>query len=60
MIQVSLDQNLHNGWSMDYEGLPPVDLFIPAETDATVAALLAAIGSKAKPKKPHAGPRRIR
>ncbi len=53
VIQVSLDQNLHNGWSMDYEGLPPVDLFIPAETDATVAALLAAIGPKAKPKKPH-------
>ena len=41
IIQVSLDQNLHNGWSMDYEGLPPVDLFIPAEPDATVAALLA-------------------
>jgi thiamine pyrophosphate-dependent acetolactate synthase large subunit-like protein len=53
VIQVSLDQNLHNGWSMDYEGLPAVDLFIPAETDATVAALLAGIGSRAKPKKPH-------
>jgi thiamine pyrophosphate-dependent acetolactate synthase large subunit-like protein len=52
IIQVSLDQNLHNGWSMDYEGLPPVDLFIPAEADATVAALLDAIGSRAKPKKP--------
>jgi thiamine pyrophosphate-dependent acetolactate synthase large subunit-like protein len=53
VIQVSLDQNSHNGWSMDYEAMPPVDLFIPAETDATVAALLEAIGSKAKPKKPH-------
>jgi thiamine pyrophosphate-dependent acetolactate synthase large subunit-like protein len=53
VIQVSLDQNLHNGWSMDYEAMPPVDLFIPAETDATVAAMLDAIGSKAKPKKPH-------
>jgi thiamine pyrophosphate-dependent acetolactate synthase large subunit-like protein len=52
IIQVSLDQNLHNGWSMDYEGLPPVDLFIPAEADATVAALLEVIGSRAKPKKP--------
>jgi thiamine pyrophosphate-dependent acetolactate synthase large subunit-like protein len=52
IIQVSLDQNLHNGWSMDYEGLPPVDLFIPAEPDATVAALLVAIGNRAKPKKP--------
>ena len=53
IIQVTLDQNLHNGWSMDYEGLPAVDLFIPAEPDATVAALLAGIGSKAKPKKLH-------
>jgi thiamine pyrophosphate-dependent acetolactate synthase large subunit-like protein len=53
IIQVSLDQNLHNGWSMDYEALPPADLFIPAEPDVTVAALLDGIGSKAKPKKPH-------
>jgi thiamine pyrophosphate-dependent acetolactate synthase large subunit-like protein len=52
IIQVTLDQNLHNGWSMDYEGLPPVDLFIPAEPDATVAALLGVIESRAKPKKP--------
>ena len=53
VIQVSLDQNLHNGWSMDYQGLPAVDLFIAADTDATVAALLGAIGKNAKPKKPH-------
>ena len=52
IIQVSLDHNLHNGWSMDYEGLPPVDLFIPAEPDVTVTALLGAIGNRAKPKKP--------
>jgi thiamine pyrophosphate-dependent acetolactate synthase large subunit-like protein len=37
---------------MDYESLPAVDLFIPAESDATVAALLGAV--KPKPKKPHA------
>ena len=54
VIQVTLDQNLHNDWSMDYEGLPPVDLFIPAEPDATVSALIDAVGSKGKPKKPHA------
>ena len=54
IIQVSLDQNLHNGWSMDYEGLPAVDLCIPAETDATVEALVKEIGPRAKPKKPHA------
>jgi thiamine pyrophosphate-dependent acetolactate synthase large subunit-like protein len=52
IVQVSLDHTLHNGWSMDYEGLPPVDLFIPAEADLTVAALLGAIGNRAKPKKP--------
>jgi thiamine pyrophosphate-dependent acetolactate synthase large subunit-like protein len=52
IIQVSLDQNLHNGWSMDYEGLPPVDLFIPAETDATVEALLAVLGPSNKAPKP--------
>ena len=43
IIQVSLDQNLHNGWSMDHQGLPPVDLFIAADPDATVAALVDAL-----------------
>ena len=47
VIQVSLDHQLHNGWSMDYQGLPPVDLFIAADPDATVAALVAAIGPAA-------------
>jgi thiamine pyrophosphate-dependent acetolactate synthase large subunit-like protein len=44
IVQVTLDQQLHNGWSMDYQGLPPVDLFIAADPDAAVAALLEAIG----------------
>jgi thiamine pyrophosphate-dependent acetolactate synthase large subunit-like protein len=52
IINVSLDQNIHNGWSMDYQGLPPVDLFIAADTDATVAALLAEIGPSKNAKKP--------
>jgi thiamine pyrophosphate-dependent acetolactate synthase large subunit-like protein len=43
VIQVSLDQTLHGGWSMDYQGLPPVDCFIAAEPDAAVPALLAAL-----------------
>jgi thiamine pyrophosphate-dependent acetolactate synthase large subunit-like protein len=47
VIQVSLDHHLHNGWSMDYQGLPPVDLFIAADPDATVAALLPAMGPMA-------------
>src|SRR5579859_3987607 len=28
IIQVSLDHRIHNGWSMDYQGLPIVDLFL--------------------------------
>ena len=43
VIQVSLDHLLHGGWSMDYQGLPPIDLFIAAEPDIAVALLLAAI-----------------
>jgi thiamine pyrophosphate-dependent acetolactate synthase large subunit-like protein len=43
IIQVSLDHLLHGGWSMDYQGLPPVDLFIAAEPDAAVPLLLDAI-----------------
>jgi len=44
VIQVSLDHQLHNGWSMDYQGLPPVDLFIAADPDTVTTALAAAIG----------------
>jgi thiamine pyrophosphate-dependent acetolactate synthase large subunit-like protein len=53
VIQVSLDHQLHNGWSMDYQGLPPVDLFIGADPDATAAALVEAIG----PVEPAAAPK---
>ena len=40
IIQVSLDHVLHNGWTADHQSLPPVDLFIAADPDAAVAALL--------------------
>jgi thiamine pyrophosphate-dependent acetolactate synthase large subunit-like protein len=40
VIQVSLDHHLHNGWSMDYQGLPPVDLFVAADPDSVVVAML--------------------
>jgi thiamine pyrophosphate-dependent acetolactate synthase large subunit-like protein len=43
IIQVSLDHLLHGGWSMDYQGLSPVDLFIAAEPDAAVPLLLEAL-----------------
>jgi len=40
VIQVSLDHHLHNGWSMDHQALPVVDLLLPAEPDSVVASLL--------------------
>ncbi|HEY6831563.1 MAG TPA: thiamine pyrophosphate-binding protein [Pseudolabrys sp.] len=44
VVQVSVDHRLHNGWSMDYQGLPPVDAFLACEPDAAVPALLEALG----------------
>jgi len=52
VIQVSVDQYIHNGWSMDYQGLPPVDAYLLAEPDAAVPALLAEI----KQFRPHSPP----
>jgi thiamine pyrophosphate-dependent acetolactate synthase large subunit-like protein len=43
IIQVSVDQYAHNGWSMDYQGLPPADVYLLAEPDAAVPPLLAAV-----------------
>jgi len=52
IINISLDQTIHNGWTMDYQGLAPADLFIAADTDATIDALVAEIGPSKNPKKP--------
>jgi thiamine pyrophosphate-dependent acetolactate synthase large subunit-like protein len=43
IIHVSLDYTLHNGWSMDYQGLPPVDLFVAADADSVAIALAEAL-----------------
>jgi thiamine pyrophosphate-dependent acetolactate synthase large subunit-like protein len=40
IVHVSVDHQLHNGWSMDHQGLPPVDLRISAEPDLLVSALV--------------------
>jgi thiamine pyrophosphate-dependent acetolactate synthase large subunit-like protein len=62
VIQVSLDHHLHNGWSMDYQGLPPVDLFIAADPDVATAALVEAIGQVSSTKaasRPKGAPRAL-
>ncbi len=45
IIHVSVDAFNHNGWSMDYMGLPPADIEILAEPDAILVPLLNALGS---------------
>jgi thiamine pyrophosphate-dependent acetolactate synthase large subunit-like protein len=44
IIQVSLDYRIHNGWSMDYQGLPAIDLFVSADPDAVVPELVQVLG----------------
>lgn len=43
VIQCSVDQYVHNGWSMDHQGLPPVDVALLTTPDRAVARLLPAI-----------------
>ena len=70
IVNVSADFHIHNGWSMDYELLPPVDLLLPTTPDEAVPLLLAALGgakghkpapAKAKPEtyEPASGPLRV-
>jgi thiamine pyrophosphate-dependent acetolactate synthase large subunit-like protein len=40
VIQCSLDPYIHNGWSMDYQALPPTDLSALASPDRLVARLV--------------------
>ena len=44
VIQASLDQLVHNGWSMDHQALPPVDHTLFCTPETAVDALLAALG----------------
>jgi acetolactate synthase I/II/III large subunit len=49
IVHVSVDHRIHNGWSMDHQGLPPVDLFISAESDIVVSQLLDAVADVKAP-----------
>jgi thiamine pyrophosphate-dependent acetolactate synthase large subunit-like protein len=52
IIRVGVDQHIHNGWSMDYLSLAPVDQYILAEPEPTVSALNAALAKLGKRKTP--------
>ncbi len=45
IIHASIDQYVHNGWSMDHQGLPPVDVTLLSEADAAVPLLTEALRS---------------
>ncbi len=47
VIQVSCDQHSHRGWSMDYQGLPPIDVYLMCEPEAAVPMLLEAVKARA-------------
>jgi thiamine pyrophosphate-dependent acetolactate synthase large subunit-like protein len=49
VVQVSLDHRIHNGWSMDHQALPAVDLFLSADPDLVVPELVKEIGKSGKP-----------
>src|ERR1044072_7742721 len=44
VISVTIDHQIHNGWSMDHQGLPPVDLMLAADPEHAVPLLVAALG----------------
>ena len=44
VIQASIDHLVHRGWSMDYQGLAPVDIHLAADPDVASAALMDALG----------------
>ena len=47
IIQVSCDAHVHRGWSMDYQALPPADVYMMCEPDAAVPMLLDAVKPRA-------------
>jgi acetolactate synthase I/II/III large subunit len=49
VIQCSQDSHLHNGWSKDYQALPPTDILLLASPDRLVSALLDHVPQGRKP-----------
>ena len=47
IVQISQDHTLHNGWSMDHQGLPPVELLLAADPDQVVLALVSELEKQA-------------
>jgi thiamine pyrophosphate-dependent acetolactate synthase large subunit-like protein len=46
IISVTIDHQIHNGWSMDHQGLAPVDLLLAADPEHAVPLLIDALGTR--------------
>ena len=46
VIRVSVDAHIHRGWSMDYQGLPPSDVYLMCEPDVAVPLLTKAVRAR--------------
>jgi len=46
IIRVSVDAHLHRGWSADYQGLPPADVYMMCEPDVAVPLLVDAVRAR--------------
>jgi thiamine pyrophosphate-dependent acetolactate synthase large subunit-like protein len=49
IIHASVDYQVHNGWSMDHQGLPPVDVLLAADPDLAVPLLIEELGAMRNP-----------
>ena len=47
IINVSPDAHSHRGWSMDYQGLPPADVYLMCEPDVVTPLLLDVVPQRA-------------
>jgi thiamine pyrophosphate-dependent acetolactate synthase large subunit-like protein len=46
VIRVSVDAHVHRGWSSDYQGLPPSDVYLMCEPDVAVPLLVDAVRTR--------------
>ncbi len=58
VISVTVDYQIHNGWSMDHQGLAPVDLLLAADPEHAVPLLVDALGAVPERPAPVAEPRK--
>ena len=56
VIRISADAHIHRGWSADYQGLPPADVYLMCEPDVAVPLLLEAVRARPAAVQPRAGP----